>query len=120
MFKIKLIGAFVMLSLFSLAQDFNDKGYTVQSTGNKYAISEIEEAIDAANWCSYRYMNQRQVLNFKSGIVIQLHSITEMKLNQIVIDESCAAQDDFVLTDEFMIHEGTRKIVRLREKKQIK
>lgn len=118
--KLKLIVAFVMLSLVAMSQDFNSKGYTVEAVGSKYSISEIEEALNAANWCSYRYMNKRQILNFKSGIVVQLHSITEMKLNKIVIDESCAAQDNFILEDNFMIHEASKKIIRLREKKAIK
>jgi hypothetical protein len=99
-----------------IAQDFNTKGYAVKELGSKFSIDEITNAIEAANWCSYRYQNKRQVLTFKSGIIIELYSVNELNNSSINIDQNCVLPDSIVLKDEFAIHEASKKILRLRTK----
>ena len=115
--NIILTGILILSSLISSAQEFNSDGFSIKEVGSKFSMAEIESVIKDANWCTLRYMNKRQVLNFKSGAIVELHSISEMKSNSVVVDEACHLIHTIEINDEFLILDESRKIVRLRSKK---
>ncbi len=53
-------------------------------------LSLYENAMEEANFDSYRFLDKRRNLTFESGVVIELFSVNEVKALGIVIDETKA------------------------------
>ena len=57
-------------------------------------LSLYENAMEEANFDSYRFINKRRNLTFESGVVIELFSVNEVQALGIVIDETKATSDE--------------------------
>ena len=57
-------------------------------------LSLYENAMEEANFDSYRFIDKRRNLTFESGVVIELFSVNEVQALGIVIDETKATSDE--------------------------
>ena len=68
----------------------NNHTYRILNLPNLPDLSSYDNAMEEANFDSYRYINARRKLTFDSGIVIELLSIYELQKLNISVDESKA------------------------------
>lgn len=52
--------------------------YEVKSLGNSYSELEINNAMHAAEWCNYYYLNERRELKFDDGAIVELKKKSEL------------------------------------------
>ncbi len=64
--------------------------YEVVESNNVTNIEEYESAMDKADFDAYRYVAKRRVLQFDSGVVIELLSVEELEANGVTVDRSKA------------------------------
>ena len=65
-----------------------EKYIEIQS-GSKYAIEEIQLAVQNANWCGYYHETSNFQLKFDDGAVVLLKNKAQVLSNGIEIDPSC-------------------------------
>lgn len=65
-----------------------EKYIEIQS-GSKYAIEEIQLAVQKANWCGYYHETSNFQLKFDDGAVVLLKNKAQVLSNGIEIDASC-------------------------------
>ena len=46
--------------------------YEITELGNSYSTQQIEESINAADLCGFYYINNRRILHFDDGAVVEL------------------------------------------------
>lgn len=73
----------------SSAQVTNET-YRILNLPNLLDLSSYDNAMEDANFDSYRFINKRRNLTFESGVVIELLSVNEVKALGIEIDETKA------------------------------
>tara|TARA_B100000809_G_scaffold260154_1_gene306550 strand:+ start:4602 stop:4994 length:393 start_codon:yes stop_codon:yes gene_type:complete len=82
-----IIGIFILTSA-----GFSQKNtYEVATKNNVANISDYTDAMDKADFDSYRYINKTRKITFKSGVVIELLSANELKEKNISFDASKAS-----------------------------
>lgn len=64
--------------------------YRIINLPNLPDLSLYENAMEEANFDSYRFLDKRRNLEFESGVVIELFSVNEVKALGIEIDETKA------------------------------
>lgn len=69
-----IIGAYTLCS-FSL---FGQASFDVVTAGSEYSISELTNAINNANMCGFHFINERRVLHFNDGSVVELYKQSEV------------------------------------------
>jgi len=52
--------------------------FEIKSLGSSYSEIEINNAMHGAEWCKYYYSNERRVLNFDDGAIIELKKQSEL------------------------------------------
>jgi len=57
-------------------------------------LSLYQNAMEEANFDSYRFIDKRRNLTFESGVVIELFSVNEVQALGIVIDETKATSSE--------------------------
>ena len=55
--------------------------YKLLNTDTKYSLDFCEKAISEANWCGFRYKNKRNLIQFDSGLKVELYSQDEIGEN---------------------------------------
>lgn len=48
--------------------------YKLLNTDTKYGVEFCEKAISEANWCGFRYKNKRNLIQFDTGLKVELYS----------------------------------------------
>lgn len=89
--------AIVCFTLSSFAQTGT---YSILSEGNAADISAYKNALNAANFDSYRFVSKRRKITFLSGVEVELASATELEEQAIPVDISKALSDETKIVDE--------------------
>ena len=71
----------------------NNHTYRILNLPNLPDLSSYDNAMEEANFDSYRFIDKRRNLVFESGVVIELFSVNEVQALGIVIDETKATSD---------------------------
>ena len=85
------ISIFCAFTYYSSAQSGT---YEISNLPAGEDINTYQEAMNQANFSSYHYQNQRRVLSFKSGVTIELLSLTELQNTGVDISNYNAAPSD--------------------------
>jgi len=72
----------------------SNETYRIINLPNLGDLTPYEDAMEDANFDSYRFINKRRNLTFDSGVVIELFSINEAKALGISIDETKATSSE--------------------------
>src|SRR5687767_11785012 len=68
----------LFISSVSYSQTNFENDYVFTSTQQVESMDSYKEALDDANWESYRLRNQRSVFVFDNGLTIELKSAVEL------------------------------------------
>jgi hypothetical protein len=108
----KLIIAFSLL-VFSTTLYGQEKSYLITDEAQVGDINIYITAIEKANWDKYRMIDERRVIKFKKGVIIELLSANEMTEKGMEINQSLVLKQSptgiyqplFVLSDNGFIIE---------------
>lgn len=79
-----------LLFVLTLGVSFAQQNtFQITQKGSAYSEQELKDAMNSANWCGYYYEDQRHLLNFDDGSVVELLSYRELISNKSMIDPSC-------------------------------
>lgn len=70
-----------LMTLFVSFDSINkstNQTYKIIQEDTKFSIDFCEKAISEANWCGFRYENKRNLIQFESGLKIELFSAKEI------------------------------------------
>lgn len=54
------------------------KTFKFLNSDTKFSTEFCEKAISEANWCGFRFENKRNIIQFESGLKVELFSATEI------------------------------------------
>lgn len=104
------------LSSFAMKQNENDsKSYTFLNTDTKYSLEFCQKAISEANWCGFRYENKRNLIQFDTGLKVELFSqneIGETNSNCTLTDYRDFSKDVWKFTPEGKIIHLVSKVTK--------
>jgi len=93
--------AFLLGSLLISNRSFSQVGtYEIIDAASVADISKYNDAMDAANFDQYRFQSKRRLINFSSGVKIELLSASEVDAKGLPIDKTKAMSDAYVLKNE--------------------
>lgn len=90
--------------------------FTISKKGTEYSAQQVKEAMSAANWCGYFYEDQRHVMKFNDGTVVELLSYKELANAKVKVEESCVeryvSEDKatYVIKDGSIVRTATRPL----------
>lgn len=87
---------------FNSINDSLNQTFKIIQTDSKFSTDFCEKAISEANWCGFRYENKRNLIQFESGLKIELFSakeIGETNSNCFLTDYRDFSNDIWRLTD---------------------
>lgn len=97
----------VFLALFNNLYS-QTESYQVLNLGDKYTLSEIQEAFSTANLCGYFYESKKHILTFDDGTEVALDSKADN--TDVVIDVNCFKPNSFKFSKQvWMI--GNKKLI---------
>lgn len=101
---------------FKLKNNDNPKTFKFLNSDTKYSVEFCEKAISEANWCGFRFENKRNLIQFETGLKVELFSQNEIGEN----NPNCTLTNyrDFS-TDVWKFTESG-KIVHLVKKRPLK
>jgi len=93
--------AFLLGSLLISNRSYSQVGtYEIIDAASVADISKYNDAMDAANFDQYRFQSKRRMINFSSGVKIELLSASEVDAKGLPIDKTKAMSDTYVLKNE--------------------
>ena len=79
--------------VLSSAASFSQSTFEVKTVGQTYTISQINNAIQSADFCGYYYNDERHLLLFDDGTEVELKSDDELQLDGVNLSSSCVTTD---------------------------
>jgi hypothetical protein len=73
---------------FSYGQEENGKTYIFKNPELVSNISSYKKALSTADMTSYRFLNKSSILEFKSGLIVELFSANVLMKSGLKIDKS--------------------------------
>lgn len=88
---------FVVILSFVTINGFAQTNYNIVEIGSKYTASQIEAALEGADLCGFYYKNEKRVLMFDDGSLVELND--ESGLTEL--DENCFIEKSPAHSDEY-------------------
>jgi hypothetical protein len=85
--------ALMALCLFPNISFAQTGTFEITSKGNVSDIKLYEDAMNSANFDSYRFQTKRRMINFEAGVLIELLSAEEVESKGLEINKSLALND---------------------------
>lgn len=86
-----LLTPFILMVFTSLNSiDGEDQPtFKIIQSDTKFSDEFCEKAISDANWCGFRYENKNNIIQFDTGLKVELYSMQELSLD----DTNCTLTD---------------------------
>lgn len=121
--KIWLIGLLLIgLSFISLKREVTEVyvnaefGYQIIKNDNQKDLTFCINAIENANWCGQRFLDERNLINFESGLEIELYSINEMNDSGNPVSVDCLLSKERNTINDIWKFSESGKIIHLVSK----
>ena len=79
--KLNILSLVVVAVVFFMSFT-NDEGtpntFKIIQSDTKFSDDFCETAIDAGNWCGFRYKNKRNIIQFDTGLKVEFFSMDEI------------------------------------------
>jgi len=114
--KKMLFNTAILLFLISLSSFVNYDEIKIQNTykiiqeDSKYQLEFCKKALNEANWCGFRYKDKRNVIQFETGLKVELFSQNEIGEN----NPNCTLKDYRDFSDDVWKFTPNGKIVHLQ------
>lgn len=79
--------------ILSSGATFSQSTYEVTTAGQNYTLSQVQIAIESANFCGYFYSDERHLLLFDDGTEVELKSNDELLIEGVALDSTCLTAD---------------------------
>lgn len=87
--NLSLVGLLCLFLTGTLkAQSNFTNDYVIVSTAGQTNLADYTQALDNANWETYRLQNSRVTLSFQNGFTIELKSATELQAEGFQVNPS--------------------------------
>ncbi|TXB63442.1 hypothetical protein FRY74_12740 [Vicingus serpentipes] len=84
----------IFLFLITLGVYSQENTYKIIKTNKVQNLADYSSAMNKASFDQYRFFDKRRVINFESGVQIELFSANELKKNGVKVEDSISIKGD--------------------------